>query len=145
MKLRFLRIILGFAGLVWIASCCGSFIRWPVAEVALEGLGAQPIGYDRTLDYWLRMAAGAFTLIGCWFLALAIWPIRFRAAIPWFGTFMLLEGIILLVHGLSLSLPPFPFYADSGVCLLPGCAMVVLSKLASADEPPAAKVPAATF
>ena len=95
MKLRLLRILLGFSGLVWGASIFGIFLSWSVAEETLEGLGAQPIGYDRMLDYWLRMAAGAFTLIGFWYLALAIWPMKFRAAIPWFGMLMLLGGTIL--------------------------------------------------
>lgn len=31
-----------------------------------------------------------------------------------------LEGIVLLVHGLKLGLPPVPFYADTAFCLLVG-------------------------
>ncbi len=142
MKLRLLRSVLGSAGLVWMVSIFGVFMNWAVAEQALEGLGAQPIGYDRMLDYWLRMAAGAFTLIGCWFLALAIWPIKFRVAIPWFGIFMLLEGVILFAHGLRLGLPPLPFYADCAACLLLGGAIIGLSKQARANEPTNPKSPA---
>jgi len=143
MKRRLLRILLGFAGLVWLVSIFGVFTKWGIVETALQGMGAQPIGYDRMLDYWLRMTLGAFTLIGCWFLALAIWPIKFRAAIPWFGVFMVLEGIILFVHGLRLGLPPFPFYADCGACLLLGAGIIALSKSARPDEPNV-KSPAAT-
>jgi hypothetical protein len=126
-----------------MASIFGVFMKWAVAEQALEGLGAQPIGYDRMLDYWLRMAAGDFTLIGCWYHALAIWPIKFRAAIPWFGIFMLLEGVILFAHGLRLGLPPFPFYADSSACLLLGGTIIGLSKHANLDAHPDVKAPAA--
>lgn len=143
MKMRLLRKILGFTGLVWGASVFGVFLSWSSAEEALQGLGAQPIAYDRMLDYWLRMAAGAFTLVGCWFLVLAIWPLKFRAAIPWFGALMLVEGVFLLVHGLRLDLPPLPFYADTGACLMLGGAIVALSKRAFVDAHQEAKPQAA--
>lgn len=143
MKMRLLRTLLAFAGLTWGASVFGVVMSWSAAETALQGLGAQAITYDRMLDYWLRMAAGAFTLIGCWYLVLAIWPMKFRAAIPWFGALMLVEGIILTVHGLRLGLPPLPFYADSGACLLLGGAIVALSKCAFHECSPPTKSPAA--
>ena len=77
MGLRILRILLGFAALAWGVSLVGVFLSWPAAAGALEGLGAKPITYDPMLDYWLRMASGAFALIGCWYLVLMIWPRRF--------------------------------------------------------------------
>ena len=97
-------------------------MSWSAADQALEGLGAQPIAYDRMLDYWLRMASGAFALVGCWYLVMMmIWPRKHYAAIPWFGALMMVEGLILLVrHGLRLSLPPLPFYADTTACLAGG-------------------------
>jgi hypothetical protein len=64
MHTRFLRVFLGFSGMAWGASIFGVFASWSAAAEALQGLGAGPIAYDRMLDYWLRMAAGAFTLIG---------------------------------------------------------------------------------
>jgi hypothetical protein len=134
MHLRLLRLILGFAGFAWGVSVFGVFLSWSAAVEALQGLGAQPIAYDRMLDYWLRMAAGAFTLIGGWYLVLMIWPQRFCAAIPWFGGLMVLEGLILLVHGLRLSLPPFPFYGDTAACLFGGGAILYLSPYARPDR-----------
>jgi FtsH-binding integral membrane protein len=125
-----LRLVLGFAGLTWGISIVGVFLSWSAASQALQGLGAQPIAYDRMLDYWLRMAAAAFTFVGCWFLVLMIWPQKFHAAIPWFGAFMLLEGLVLLVHGLRLSLPPFPFYGDIAACFVGGGAIIYLARYA---------------
>jgi hypothetical protein len=127
-SLRWLRICLGLAGVAWGVSVFGVFMSWPQAEAALKGLGAQSLAPDPMLDYWLRMTAGAFTLIGCWFLVLMIWPRRFAAAIPWAGGFMFLEGVILLVHGLRLGLPAFPFYADVSACLVLGGAILLLAK-----------------
>jgi hypothetical protein len=120
MQLRLLRLFLGFAAVAWGASVFGIFVSWPEASQLLQGLGARPIAYDPMLDYWLRMAAGAFTLIGCWYLVLMVWPQKYCAAIPWFGALMLAEGLILLIHGIRLSLPPFPFYGDVAGSLVGG-------------------------
>jgi hypothetical protein len=130
MRLRFLRLLLGAAAFVWGVSFFGVFMSWTAAAQALQGLGAQPIHYDPMLDYWLRMASGAFGLVGCWYLILTIWPRKFSVAIPWFGALMLVEGLILLVHGLRLSLPPFPFYGDTAACFLMGGGILYLSSSA---------------
>jgi len=135
MQLRLLRLFLGVSAFAWGVSVFGIFLSWPAASQALQGLGAQPIAYDRMLDYWLRMAAGAFTLVGCWYLVMMIWPKKFHAAIPLFGGFMLAEGVILLVHGLRLSLPPLPFYGDVAACLLCGGGILYLSSYARPQGP----------
>ena len=129
MELRRLRFFLGFSAIVWGASIFGVFASWRAASEALQGLGAQPIAYDPMLDYWLRMAAGAFTLIGCWYFVLMLQPQKFRGTIPWFGALMLIEGVILAAHGFRLSLPPFPFYADVAACFLGGGGIVWFSRL----------------
>ena len=67
-------------------------------------------------------------------MVLMIWSRKFHAAIPWFGGLMVVEGIILLVHGLRLSLPPFPFYADTLACFLGGGAILHLSRHARPDQ-----------
>lgn len=92
---------------------------------------ANPIAYDPMLDYWLRMASGAFGLVGIWYLVLMLWPRRFSAAIPWFGALMIAEGLILLVHGVRLNLPPLPFYGDTAACFLGGGGILLLAKAAN--------------
>lgn len=130
MQLRLLRLFLGFTAFGWGISAVGVFISWSQAESLLQGLGAKPINYDPMLDYWLRMASSAFTLVGVWYLALMIWSKKFCAAIPWFGFLMLVEGVILLVHGLRLSLPPFPFYGDVSASFVGGAGILYFSKAA---------------
>jgi hypothetical protein len=124
---------LGFAALAWGVSVLGVFMSWSAADHALEGLGAQPIAYDRMLDYWLRMASGAFALVGAWYLVMMISPQKHYAAIPWFGGLMVVEGFILLVHRIRLSLPPLPFYADTAACIGCGGAILYLSRYARPD------------
>ncbi len=135
MQLRLLRMFLGFAALAWGASVVGIFAHWNTANEALQGLGAKPIAYDPMLDYWLRMAAGAFALVGVWYFIMMLRPQKYHAAIPWFGGLMLVEGIILLVHGLRLSLPPFPFYGDVSACLLGGAGILFLAKMPGRSRP----------
>ena len=130
MQLRLLRLCLGLAALTWGVSVVGVFVQWPVAEDLLQQLGAKPVVYDPMLDYWLRMAAGAFALLGTWYAVLMFQPRQFQAAIPWFGGLMLVEGVILLVHGLRLGLPPFPFYGNVSACLLDGLGILYFARAA---------------
>ncbi|MEY4386294.1 MAG: hypothetical protein RLY20_1577 [Verrucomicrobiota bacterium] len=133
MKLRLLRMFLGFSALAWGVSFYGTFASWTAAEQALQGLGAKPIAYDPMLDYWLRMASGAFGLIGIWYFILMLKPQKFHAAIPWFGALMIVEGVILLSAGARLNLPPFPFYGDTAACLVGGSGILLLAKAARPD------------
>jgi len=137
MKLRLLRLLLGFSALAWGVSFYGVFASWSAAEGALQGLGAKPITYDPMLDYWLRMASGAFGLVGVWYFMLMLWPRKFHGAIPWFGALMIAEGFILLVHGVRLQLPPLPFYGDTAACFVGGGGILWLAKAAK----PASRLP----
>lgn len=130
MQLRLLKLFLTFSAFGWGVCIVGLFTSWPQVNSIAQGMGAKPITYDPMLDYWLRMICGAFTLIGVWYLVLACWPRKFVVAIPWFGWLMIVEGVILLISGLRLSLGPFPFYGDvaasfvggAGICFFAGAA-----------------------
>lgn len=128
MKLRLLRLLLLTSAFAWAVSVVAVMLPWPMAMTALQGLGAGNIPADPMLDYWLRMAAGAFTGVGVFFLILAIHPARYANVIGLAGGLMFVEGLVLLVHGIRLGLPPFPFYADTACCLLVGGGIWVLRK-----------------
>ena len=125
MVIRLHRLLLFVAAFGWGVSVLGTFGPWPAAECALQGLGAGPIPEDPMLDYWFRMATGAFTMIGVLFL-LAGWdPSRFQNLIPPLAILMILEGLLLLVHGLRLGLRPFPFYGDTSFCISVGLGILL--------------------
>jgi hypothetical protein len=130
-RLRLLRIVLLFAAFAWGVSAFGVFSTWDSAAQALQGMGAKPIAYDRMLDYWLRMASGAFTLVGVGYLLLAINPRKYALLLPWSGWLMVIEGIVLAGHGFRLGLPPFPFYGDIAACFAGGAAILALQKSAA--------------
>ena len=128
LQFRLLRVALIFCAFVWGVSAFGLFWKWETAAGALQGMGAKPITYDPMLDYWLRMAAGAFTLVGTGYLLLAIFPRKYAIMLPWFGWIMILEGIILSVHGLRLGLGPFPFVGDVSASFAGGLGILTLRK-----------------
>jgi len=130
MQLRLLRLFLWFSAVGWLVCVVGLFASWPEVNHIAQGMGAKPIVYDPMLDYWRHMICGAFTLIGLWYLAMAMWPKKYCAAIPWFGWLMIAEGVILLVSGLRLGLGPFPFYGDVAASFVGGIGTVILSKAA---------------
>ena len=120
MIFRLLRLFLVFSAFGWGVCIVGVFASWPQINTIAQGMGAKPIAYDPMLDYWLRMVCGAFTLVGIWYLVMALWPRKFGAAIPWFGWLMIVEGVILLVSGLRLDIGPFPFYGDVALSFVCG-------------------------
>lgn len=128
---RLLRVFLLLAGLTWGVSLYGVFASWDSVSTALEGLGAQKIPNDPMLNYWLRMASSAYSLIGLWFWLMAARPRQFHAAIPWFGRFMVVEGVFLLAHGLNLQLAPFPFLSDAGACMVLGAGILATCRHAN--------------
>jgi hypothetical protein len=131
-----LRVFLGAAAFGWIVCFYGVFASWSAVVKGLEFFGAHAIAYDRMLEYWLRMFSAAFGLIGVWYGMMMLRPRKFAAAIPWFGVIMLLEGIILLVHGVRLSLPPFPFYIDTTACFVVGGGIVYFAPAAKSETKP---------
>ena len=120
-RMVYLRFFLVFSGIAWAASLVGVVVSWKKALELLNGLGlSSELPHDPMLDYWLRMAAGAFGLVGLIFFVFAARPIKHKETIPLFGWLMIVEGIILLTHGIRLHLPPWPFYADTAACFVGG-------------------------
>jgi hypothetical protein len=132
MPLRLLKLFLIFSAFGWGVCIVGVFANWEQVNCIASGMGAKPIAYDPMLAYWLRMICGAFTLVGVWYLVLALWPKKFAVAIPFFGWLMIAEGVILLISGLRLGIGPFPFYGDVSACFLGGAGSVYFAKAARA-------------
>jgi hypothetical protein len=127
-RIRLLRLFLAVAAFGWGISIMGVFLPWDIAREALIGLGAIDIPTDPMLDYWLRMAAGGFFIIGIMFGVSAWNPEKYQVIIPLLGWLSILEGVILAIHGLLLGLKAFPFYGDVGFCLFIGIGIVLLQR-----------------
>ena len=136
MKYRLLRVLLFVAAFGWAVAVLGVVLPWSTALIGLRGFGAGEIPYDPMIDYWMRMAAGAFTGIGIFIFVVATRPDRFRNVIGLIGALSVLEGAVLLIHGIRLGLAPFPFYGDTLFCLVVGVGIWILRKETSSVPGP---------
>jgi hypothetical protein len=66
------------------------------------------------------MATTAWIIIGFLYLMVLLKPQKYDNLIPLLAWGTLFEGIVLLIHGLYLNLPLFPFAGDVGFCLIVG-------------------------
>lgn len=123
---RLLNMVLLLGALGWGVALVGVILPWSTATAVLQGLGAGEIPSDPMLNYWLRMAGGGFGIIGALFAAVLIAPKRYGVLIPLLGWLSLAQGLVLLVSGLRLGLPPFPFWGDTAFCVGTGIGLLVL-------------------
>jgi len=100
----------GVAG--WGISILGVLLPWPLMDAILQNMGAMhPVG-DPQLRYWFRMATASWTMISMFYAAALFRPQKYGNLLPLLALGSLFEGVVLLIHGWSLNLPPFPFYGD---------------------------------
>lgn len=126
-KYNLLRIILLGAGLGWGLTIVGAFLPWEWATDHLERFGGSgEIPNDTMLNYWLRMASGAFGFVGAFFLLAAWKPDKYKNIIPILAYGSLIEVAILLFYGLKFNLPLFPFGPDVAIALIPGIGILLL-------------------
>ncbi len=113
-----LRLLVWAAVAGWGVSLLGVFLPWSWMEVVLQNLGkgSTPVD-DPMLRYWLRMATASWSMIGFLFLCCALRPKKYAALLPLLGCGCIFIGIVLLLNGLALSLPPLPFFGDVAFCL----------------------------
>jgi hypothetical protein len=122
-KKLLLRLFLIYSALGWGICAVGIFISSDFAFELLKYFGGiDPIALkaDPMYDYWFRMAASVFALVGLFYLILGIKPKKYAVVIPLAGCFMIIEGIILGVHGYRLGLPSTPWLGDVGFCIVGG-------------------------
>ena len=131
---RLLKLILLVAACGWGVSILGVLLPWSVATAGLSGLGAGPIPGDPMLDYWLRMAGGGFTMVGVIFAAILVNPRKYAVLLPLMGWLSVAEGVVLLVSGLRLGLPPLPFWCDTGFCVGVGVGILMLHPRAKRER-----------
>ena len=118
--LLILRFFLIAAALAWGCSVLGLVVSWPIVEKQLTEYSAVFAEGDIMIPYWLRMAAAVYTLAGCFYVIIAVKPVRYRAVIGPIGYMHLALTAILLTNGLILGVDAIPLYVDTGFCLCTG-------------------------
>ena len=122
------RIFLLAGAIGWGVSILGVLLPWNVMDVVLQNMGAAAPITDLQIQYWFRMATGAWSIIGFLYLMLLLKPQKYNNLIPLLAWGTVFEGIVLLIHGLYLNLPLFPFAGDVGFCLIVGGGLLLTNK-----------------
>ena len=114
------RIFLLAGAIGWGVSILGVLLPWSVMDIVLQNMGAASPITDVQVQYWFRMATTAWSIIGFLYLIVLLKPQKYNNLIPLLAWGTVFEGIVLLIHGLYLNLPLFPFAGDVGFCLIVG-------------------------
>ena len=122
------RIFLLAGSVGWGISVLGVFLPWSVMDIVLQNMGAMAPVTDLQIQYWFRMATGAWSIIGFLYLMILLKPQKYNKLIPLLACGTLFEGIVLLIHGLYLNLPIFPFAGDVCFCLIVGSGLLLSNK-----------------
>ena len=122
------RIFLLAGAIGWGISILGVLLPWNIMDVVLQNMGATAPMADLQIQYWFRMATGAWSIIGFLYLMVLLKPQKYDNLIPLLALGTLLEGIVLLIHGLYLNLPLFPFAGDVGFCLIVGGGLLLSNR-----------------
>ncbi len=122
------RIFLLAGAIGWGISIWGVLLPWSVMDIVLQNMGAASPITDVQVQYWFRMATGAWSIIGFLYLIVLLKPQKYNNLVPLLAWGTLFEGIVLLVHGLYLNLPIFPFAGDVGFCLIVGGGLLLTDR-----------------
>ena len=110
-----------FGGCGWGISVFFLIGSWEDSTQTLYFMGADVIEYQPLLNYWLKMAAAAFTFIGLMFFWGAWKPQKFQHMNLLLGWFSLFVGVVLAVSAVAEGLTPLKhksFTADIIFCFL---------------------------
>ena len=122
------RIFLLAGAIGWGVSILGVLLPWSVMDIVLQNMGAASPITDVQVQYWFRMATGAWSIIGFLYLMVLLKPQKYNNLIPLLAWGTVFEGIVLLIHGLYLNLPLFPFAGDVGFCLIVGGGLLLSNR-----------------
>ena len=122
------RIFLLAGAIGWGMSILGVLLPWNVMDIVLQNMGAASPITDVQVQYWFRMATGAWSIIGFLYLMVLLKPQKYNNLIPLLAWGTVFEGIVLLIQGLYLNLPLFPFAGDVGFCLIVGGGLLLSNR-----------------
>ena len=121
------KMFLAEGAIGWWIAILGVLLPWDVMTPMLQSMGTSYDFSDAQMQYWLRMACGAWSIIGFMFLMVLLKPHKYGNLVPLLAWSSIFEGIVLLVHGLLAGVSLFPFVGDVFFCLVVGCGLLLCS------------------
>ncbi len=130
-RYRLLRFLLIFVGCVNFVAVPAVLTPWESSASILTYLGVKGVPGSVShpiMEYWLVVMIAFSLVVGYLFLVAGINPTRHRGIVSILGYGWIFIGPIVGWHGLRLQIPPYPLYADLGLCLIPGPLIVWLAR-----------------
>ena len=105
-------------------------LPWSVLEKMVLWFGVSPIPNDPLVMYLLKVSCGVYGLIGVYFIILARDPLGCGPMLDLGAYGLAIFGLLSLIIGLSLQLPPRLFAGDALSGLILGIVLIMLSSKA---------------
>ena len=88
------KILLTAGAIGWGIAVLGVLLPWNWIALMLQNMGATAPVTDPQLQYWFRMATGAWSIIGFLFLVVLLFPSKYRNLLPLLAIGTLFEGVV---------------------------------------------------
>ncbi len=134
--MRALKICLWITGVGWLLSVFGMFLPISTLESIVKAFGGEAIPSLPQCTYAIRVVSATCVGIGIFFIILALNPMAYGLMVPFAGLSTAILGVICLITGIIVSMPPLWFLGDSLFCLILGILILVFWRSAKQTSKP---------
>ena len=125
--MRSLKIILWITAIGCLTAVPFIFLPWAVVESIGSWFGIESLPDAPIVIYFFKVVFGVFGLIGVFFIILARDPLKYRFMLNLGMLGLILFGLLALIIGFSLGLPPIVYLGDGLSGLVLGIAILIFS------------------
>lgn len=128
--MKTLKVVLWIAAIGCFTAVPFVFLPWTVAESIAARFGIESLPSTPISVYFFKVVLGVVGLIGVFFVILARNPLKYGPMLSLAAFGLVLFGVLALILGLSLKLPPIVYIGDALSGLVLGIAVLILSSRA---------------
>ncbi len=134
--MRSLKIFLWIAAIGCLLSGFGIFLPISMLESFAKVLGFQAFPDSPLFEYTIRVMSAMAVAMGAFFVILALHPMKYGAMVPFSGLAAVFLGVVCLITGMVVGMPPLWFMGDSLSCYVLGTLIVVFWRQAKQTSRP---------
>jgi hypothetical protein len=127
-KMKGLKIVLWILAIGCLSAVLGIILPWDVIKNIAIWFGIDPFPNIPIVIYFVRTACGIYVLIGIFFIILARNPLNYGPMLNLGAYGSILFGLLALIIGFSIGLPPLVYLGDGLSGLVLGVAVLIFSK-----------------
>jgi hypothetical protein len=122
-----LKIALWIIGIGCLTAVPFLFLPWAVVESMVSWSGVELLPDTPIVIYFYKVIFGVFGLIGVFFIILARNPLKYQSMLNLGAFGLILFGLLALILGLVIGIPPIVYLSDSLTGLVFGVAILIFS------------------